>query len=144
MKHALKEVSIVGTLVWEDLLAFSMRLIVLELASIDGSIWKLKVTFSVLLTVLPFTRVRCPIRPLADSIAIHLAMLPLTIVLPSLILADEQPGTLLVPLNVLSFVIVPVGPLSNAQTLRNAVKELPDKALFLSYNELSLSMHFAT
>ena len=91
---------------------------------IDGAVGKRQSTLAVLAAVLPLATVRGAILPLDDGRTVHLAAFPEAIVLPALLLANEQAVTLLISLAVLAFIVVTVGPSTHAHAPGQATAEL--------------------
>jgi len=143
MEHPQEELSFIEATIREHLVALPVILVSFECAFVDGPIWELKGALPVFLAVLPFSGVGDAVGPLADSDAAHLPVLPLPIVLPALLPANEQAGAMLVALDVLTFVVVAVGPLPNAKATRLSILELPREAVPLHVDHLSVALHLA-
>lgn len=98
---------------------------------------------ALLLTVVPHPGVCGAISPLADSDAVHLAIGPLAVVLPALLLADEQALALLEAFHVLALIVVAVAPLSDAQPTGQTHFELAREAFRSGKKEFPVPVHLA-
>ena len=143
MEHSKQEVSLVNAPIRKDLGSHTVWLIIVELTLVDGAIGKLESSLTLLSTVFPFTSVCCSVTPLTNSNSVHFAEIPLAIILPSLLFADKQARSLLIPFGIFPFIVVTIGPFPDAKSPWKTLPKLSGERLIFPNYKLSIALHLS-
>lgn len=141
LELAVCETSVVVRTIWEDFPAESCGDISVERANVFRSIFIDQRARSLLETGPPLATVERAISPSARTFPLHPAFDPFTTIKPTLLLRKEGALPMLEALQVSSFVLVAVRPLSDAFTLRITGFELTDVGFSFLNLQFSRALH---
>jgi len=114
VEEAIHEVSLVNGTIRKRFLTFAPRLVLLKLSFINRSIHISQHTFAELNTLRPVPTITSPITPLASTKTCHFSVGPFPLILPPLILREQQAVPMLEASLILTLIEVAVLPLANA------------------------------